>query len=61
MSKISEVIISVCYLPFLWVDQDIMSEKMVTEKIREVAYSNPEYKAIIKNQLPYFLTKGFLN
>ncbi len=59
--KISEVIIAVCYLPFLYVDQDIINNKSATEKIREVAYSNPDFQSIIKNQLPFFLTKGFLN
>ncbi|KAJ6634989.1 hypothetical protein Bhyg_13571 [Pseudolycoriella hygida] len=56
-----EVVIAVCHLPFLLVNEDVINDKTATAKLREVAYSNPEFKSIIKSQLPYFLTKGFLN
>jgi len=57
-----EVIIAVCLLPFLCVDQDTINEDdNANGKIREIAYSNSEFIAIIKSQLPYFLAKGFLN
>jgi len=56
-----EVIIAVCYLPFLCIDQNLINDNNAASNIRQLAYSNPEFITIIKSQLPYFLTKGFLN
>ncbi|XP_037049874.1 uncharacterized protein LOC119084129 [Bradysia coprophila] len=56
-----EVIIAVCNLPFILVDQDRINDERTAEKLRDLAYTNPEFLDIIKNQLPYFLTKGYLN
>ncbi|XP_055642219.1 uncharacterized protein LOC129779011 [Toxorhynchites rutilus septentrionalis] len=59
-----EVIISVCFMPFLFADynaiQNVFSSAQNATEYRRQLYNNPQYGKLIEGLLPYFLHKGFI-
>lgn len=61
-----EVMIAVCFVPFLFMDEHTHDTQIAFENgiegiiLRKGLYSNPEYKAFITNLMSGFLYKGLL-
>lgn len=61
-----EVMIAVCFMPFMFMDPKIHDEEIALENgiegllLRKDLYRLPEYKTFITKLLPKFLHKGFL-
>ncbi|KAL7047622.1 hypothetical protein ACKWTF_003058 [Chironomus riparius] len=61
-----EVLIAVCFMPFMFMDPKIHDTELAFENgiegllLRQDLYRNPEFKTFIKKLLPKFLHKGLL-
>jgi len=62
-----EVLISVCFLPFFYLDEHVHDPQTAYENgvegsnLRKELYRNSSYREVIGGLLPYFQHKGFLN
>ena len=64
MFSLTEVIIAICFLPFLYVDYSVhtMDELINGDvQLNNFLYKNEAYQNVIKQLLPEFLFKGYLN
>lgn len=60
-----EVVIVVCFLPFLYADYgtalNVYDDCQDAKQYRRQLFNNPKCREIIEPLLPYFMHKGFLN
>uniref|UniRef100_A0A182QN23 CHK kinase-like domain-containing protein n=1 Tax=Anopheles farauti TaxID=69004 RepID=A0A182QN23_9DIPT len=60
-----EVVLAVCFIPFLYADynqaMNVYGNEEDARNYRRGLYNHPEYQAIIRHLLPFFLHKGFLD
>lgn len=59
--NIIEVIIATCILPFSNAAYRKNCDDSDVNELRKTVYANEEYRSVVKSQLPYYLSKGFLN